>query len=95
MIGRPSSPSKSSTTNSAQANLGTIADPAGIWSSVNGLLVPELAWQQSFRDGELVVVGGVVNQSNYLDANAYAGNGSGEFMNSALINSMVMPLPSE
>jgi len=82
-------------TQSAQANLGTITDPTGIWSSVNGVQVPELAWQQSFRDGELVVVGGVVNQSNYLDANAYAGNGRGEFMNSALINSMVMPLPSD
>jgi hypothetical protein len=82
-------------TQSAQANLGMITDPTGIWSSVNGLQVPELAWQQSFRDGELVVVGGVVNQSNYLDANAYAGNGRGEFMNSALINSMVMPLPSD
>ena len=82
-------------TQSAQANLGTITDPTGIWSSVNGLQVPELAWQQSFRDGELVVVGGVVNQSNYLDANSYAGNGRGEFMNSALINSMVMPLPAD
>jgi hypothetical protein len=79
---------------SAQANLGTITDPTGLFSGVNGVQVPELAWQQSFRDGEVVVVGGVVNQSNYLDANAYAGNGSGEFMNSALINSMVMPLPS-
>jgi carbohydrate-selective porin OprB len=81
-------------TRSAQAILGTITDPTGLWPSVNGLQVPELAWQQSFRDGEVVVVGGVVNQSNYLDANAYAGNGSGQFMNSALINSTVMPLPS-
>jgi porin len=79
---------------SAQSNLGAITDPTGLWTSVNGLQVPELAWQQSFRDGEVVVVGGVVNQSNYLDANAYANNGSGQFMNSALINSMVMPLPS-
>ena len=62
---------------SAQANLGAITDPTGIWSSVNGLQVPQLAWQQSFRDGELVLVGGVVNQSNYLDANSYAGNGRG------------------
>jgi porin len=85
----------SGATQSAQANLGAITDPTGIWSSVNGLHVPELAWQQSFRDGELVVVGGVVNQSNYLDANSYAGNGRGEFMNSALINSMVMPLPAD
>ena len=82
-------------TQSAQANLGTITDPTGIWSGVNGVQVPELAWQQSFRDGELIVVGGLVNQGNYLDANAYAGNGRGQFMNSALINSTVMPLPSD
>jgi len=82
-------------TQSAQANLGMITDPTGIWYNVNGLRIPELAWQQSFRDGELVLVGGVVNQSNYLDANAYAGNGRGEFMNSALINSMVIPLPAD
>jgi porin len=61
---------------------------------VNGIRVPELAWQQSFRDGEVVVVAGMVDQSNYLDANSYANNGRGQFLNLALINSMVVPLPA-
>jgi porin len=80
-------------TQSAARNLGSVADPTGIWSSVNGIRVPELAWQQSLADGKLVAVAGMVNQSDYFDANSYANNGRGQFLNSALINSMVMPLP--
>ena len=70
----------------------TLTDPTGIWSSVNGFRVPELAWQQSLRDGEVVVVAGMISQRNYLDGNAAAHTGRGEFMNSALIHSQVMPL---
>jgi len=36
----------------------------------------------------------VVNQGDYLDANTYANTGRRQFLNSALINSMVMPLPA-
>ena len=78
-------------TQSAARNLGSITDPTGIWSSVNGLRIPELAWQQSLRDGEVVVVAGMVNQGDYFDANSYANSGRGQFLNSALINSMVCP----
>ena len=77
---------------SPQSNLGTLTDPDGIWSSVNGARVPELAWQQSFRNGELVAVAGMVSQRNYLDGNVAAHTGRGEFFNSALINSEVLPL---
>jgi porin len=76
----------------ARRNLGTITDPTGIWSSINGIRVPELAWGQSALDGELVAVAGVVNQANYLDRNAYAQSGRGQFINSALIHSRVLPL---
>ena len=79
-------------TQSAASNLGSIADPTGIWSKVNGIRVPELAWQQSLRDGEVVVVAGMIDQSTYLDANSYANSGRSQFLNSALINSMVVPL---
>jgi hypothetical protein len=79
-------------TESAKSNLGTVTDPTGVWSSVNGVRVPELAWQQSARNGEIVLVAGVVSQRNYLDANAYAGTGRGKFINSALIDSEVLPL---
>ncbi len=77
----------------ARRNLGTVTDPTGIWSSVNGVRVPELAWGQSVLDGELVAVAGVVNQGNYIDQNAYAQSGRGQFLNSALIDSQVLPLP--
>ena len=79
-------------TQSAKSNLGTVTDPTGIWSDVNGLRVPELAWQQSAHDGEIMVVAGMVSQRNYIDANAYAGSGRGKFINSGLIHSQVLPL---
>jgi hypothetical protein len=79
-------------TQSAKSNLGTVTDPTGIWSDVNGFRVPELAWQQSARHGEIVVVAGMVSQRNYIDRNAYADSGRSKFMNSALINSEVLPL---
>ena len=78
---------------SAKSNLGTITDPTGIWSKVNGVRVPELAWQQSLRGGEIVVVAGMVSQGNYIDQNAYAQSGRSHFINSALINSAVLPQP--
>jgi porin len=77
----------------AGRNLGTISDPTGIWSSINGIRLPELAWGQSFLKGELVILGGVVNQGNYIDRNAYAQTGRGQFLNTALQNSEVLPLP--
>lgn len=78
---------------SAGSNIGSVTEPTGFWSGVNGIRVSELAWQQSLRDGEVVVVAGMVNQGDYLDANAYANSGRGQFINSALINSQVLPLP--
>jgi carbohydrate-selective porin OprB len=36
----------------------------------------------------------MVSQGNYFDANTYANSGRGQYLNSALVNSMVMPLPS-
>jgi hypothetical protein len=77
---------------SAKSNLGTLTDPTGIWSSVNGVRLPEFAWQQSLSDGEVVAVAGMVSQRNYMDGNAAAHTGRGEFVNSALINSQVLPL---
>jgi porin len=84
--------SSTSDSQSAKSNLGTVTDPTGIWSSVNGFRVPELAWQQSLRHGEIVMVAGMVSQRNYLDGNAYADSGRSKFINSALIHSQVLPL---
>jgi len=79
---------------SAKSNFGTVTDPTSIWSGVNGFRIPEMAWQQSFRHGEIVALAGMVSQGNYIDVNSYANSGRGQFLNSALINSMVLPLPS-
>ena len=78
----------------AKTNIGMLTQPQGTISSHNGFRVPELAWQQAFARGAFVFVAGVVDQGNYLDVNTYANSGRGQFMNSALINSMVLPLPS-
>lgn len=85
--------SPASRTQTPQGNLGSLTDPLAAVSGPNGGRISELAWQQSLLHGQLVVVGGLVNQSGYLDANSYANNSQGQFMNSALVNSMVLPLP--
>jgi hypothetical protein len=79
---------------SPKSNLGTVTDPSGIWSSVNGIRVPELAWQESLAGGSVVAVAGMVNQGNYMDRNAYAQSSGNEFFNSAFCHSMVLPLAS-
>ena len=38
-------------------------------------------------------IAGQLDQSNYLDANSYANNSHGQFLNSAFVNSSVLPLP--
>jgi hypothetical protein len=78
----------------AQKNLGTLTSPTAQWSSDNGFRIPELAWQESFHPGKFVAVAGVVDQANYLDGNLYANNARGQFMNSALVDTMVVPLPN-
>ena len=81
-------------TQTPETNTGTLTNPTGFWSTHSGFRLPELAWQQSFDAGRMVALAGIINQGNYLDANAYANSGRGQFLNSALINSMVLPLPA-
>ena len=74
-------------------NLGTIVNPNATVFGPNGGWISELAWQQSLVDGKAVLVAGLVDQANYLDANNYANNSRGQFLNSALVNSSVLPFP--
>jgi porin len=76
-----------------QGNLASITNPNATVNGPNGIWLSELAWQQSLLNGRFVIVAGLVDQSNYLDANAYANNSQGQFLNSALVNSAVLPLP--
>ena len=84
--------SPTSRAESPQGNLGTIVNPlATVSGQPNGLWLSELAWQQSLAGGKVVLLAGLVDQSNYLDANTYANNSQGQFLNSAFVNSGVLP----
>ena len=83
--------SPASRSQTPQGNLGAIANPLATVFGPNGGWLSELAWQQSLADGRIVFLAGLVDQSNYLDANTYANNSQGQFMNEALVNSMVIP----
>jgi hypothetical protein len=85
--------SPSSRTQSPQGNLGTIVNPLATVFGPNGFWMSELAWQESLAGGKVVFLAGLVDQSNYLDANTYANNSQGQFLNSALVNSQVLPFP--
>ncbi len=85
--------SPSSRRQSPQGNLGTIVNPLATVFGPNGIWLSELALQQSLADGRFVMLAGLVDQSNYLDANNYANNSQGQFLSSALVNSDVLPFP--
>lgn len=54
--------------------------------------IPELLLSQGFLDGKLVIMGGVVNQTNYFDANSYANTTYGQFGGAPFVNNQVLPL---
>ena len=85
--------SPASRVQSPQANLRTVVNPLSTVFGPNGLWISELAWQESLADGKVVMVAGMLDQGNYLDANSYANNSQGQFLNSAFVNSVVLPLP--
>lgn len=54
--------------------------------------LPEVLISQGFCKGKGVFMFGVVNQTNYFDANSYANSSFGQFTNAAFVNSQVVPL---
>lgn len=74
--------------------LGTAANPNNGEFGPNGSYIVELALMQSFMKGDGVFIAGMVDYTNYFDANRYANSQYGLFMNTALVNSMVLPLTS-
>lgn len=54
--------------------------------------LPELLLSQGFMDGRLVIMGGMVNQTNYFDANTYANTTFGQFGSAPFVNNQVLPL---
>jgi porin len=85
--------SPASRTQLPQSNLGVIASPNANIYGPNGIWVQEMAVQQSLMEGKLVLLAGQVNQGNYLDANTYAGNSYGQFLNFVFCKNAVLPLP--
>jgi len=82
----PTTPSPPSPT-SARSPIPPASGPAS-----TAFACPNWPGRNRFLDGSAVLVAGSINQENYLDKNAYAHTGRGQFINSALINSMVLPL---
>lgn len=54
--------------------------------------LPEVLLSQGFCKGNAVFMLGIVNQTNYFDANSYANSSFGQFTNAAFVNSQVVPL---
>lgn len=77
---------------SPRSNIGAISSPNNNYRSTTGAM-EELAWAQSFADGRFIAMVGQINQTNYLDINRYANTAHGQFLNSALSNSEVLPAP--
>lgn len=74
-------------------NIGAMTETDYAWWG-RDIFIAQLAWSQSFLDGRLVVVAGVVDQTNYFDTNEYANSGFGQLQNAALVESQVFPMTS-
>lgn len=79
---------------SPQQNLGTASAPYYEWAGKE-IFVAEMAWAQSFADGRLAVLVGMIDQTNYFDINLYAGNAFGQLMNEAFVESQVLPMAGQ
>ncbi len=54
--------------------------------------MPELLISQGFANGHGVMMLGVINQTNYIDANTYANTTYGQFTAGPFVNNLVLPL---
>lgn len=70
----------------------SLSEPGGTWTGTN-LAVVELAGALSLADGEIAVIAGMVNQSNYIDLNTYSQSQFGQLLNYAFSTNLAMPLP--
>jgi len=55
------------------------------------IFIAQLAWQQSFLDGQLVVTAGFLNQEYYLDLNTYANNQYNQLLNYEFVTPSLLP----
>ena len=71
-------------------SIGSIGEPMGIENQQH-VFVQQLAWQQSFLDGQLVVTAGLVNPDYYLDLNTYSNNPYNQLLNQEFWTTTLMP----
>lgn len=74
----------------AQANMGVIGYPLGSDYGDMAFLY-QLAWQQSFLRGQLVVTVGLIDPEMYLDLNTYANNQYNQLINYEFVNPASLP----
>ena len=77
-------------TETAQANLGVIGFPLGTDYGESAFLY-QLAWQQSFMAGQVVVTMGLIDPEMYMDLNTYANNQYNQLINYEFINPATLP----
>ena len=74
----------------AQKSLGVVGFPLGTDFGQAAYLY-QLAWQQSFLAGQLVVTAGMLDQEMYMDLNTYANNQYNQLINYEFINPATLP----
>ena len=76
---------------SPKASAGTLGFPMGV-DYGDQVFLFQLAWQQSFLDGQLVVTAGYLDQENYMDLNTYANNQYNQLQNYEFVTPSVFPI---
>lgn len=79
-------------TSSVQQSLGSLSNPQGSLRGGHGVFLPQLALGYSGFDGQFVILGGMLDTSNYLDQNAYSASWSGNLTNGAFNLNPCLPL---
>jgi porin len=75
---------------STRTNMGVIGYPLGT-DYGQGAYVYQLAWQQSFLNGQLVVTAGMIDPETYLDLNTFSNNPYNQLLNYEFINPATIP----
>lgn len=74
-----------------QSSLGSLNDPSSNYQG-QGIYLANLSLAATLCNGTVIVQGGQIDMGNYFDANSYANNNFGQFMNVAFVNSGVYAL---
>ena len=76
-----------------QINFGSLSNPQANVTGMDDFRLTEIAAQLSSPRGDWILLLGMVDQSNYVDANSYANNSQTQFLNDGLVNNATIPLP--